>query len=107
MITQTSLRSPRFLGRVKGATAQAIRAAHRSVRPSAVVSIENRRGQAHMCIEARRRKPARYWHLDVRDITVVVLDALRRWHESFRQLRATKRAAGAPVRLEDFPCSYV
>lgn len=103
MITQTALRSPRYLAAIKAATVQAIRTAHSRVTPASAVWVENRRGDANLYVQACRGKSVEYRDNDGRDLTAVVLGALREWHEALRVERAWKRATGRPLRLEDFP----
>lgn len=104
MITQTALRSPRYLAAIKAATVQAIRTAHSRVTPAAAVWVENRRGDANLYVQACRGKPVEYRDNDGRDLTAVVLSSLRGWHEGLRGQRASKLAAGQSLTLADFPC---
>ncbi len=103
MITQTALRSPRYLAAIKAATVQAIRTAHSRITPAAAVWVENRRGDANLYVQACRGKPVEYRDNNGRDLTDMVLGALREWHQMLRAQRAWKRNIGLPLRLEDFP----
>lgn len=103
MIAQTALRSPRYLAAIKAATVQAIRTAHSRVTPAAAVWVENRRGDANLYVQACRGKPVEYRDNNGRDLTDMVLGALREWHEALRVGRARKRATVRPLVLADFP----
>ncbi len=103
MITRTALRSPRYLAAIKAATVQAIRTAHSRITPAAAVWVENRRGEANLYVQACRGKPVEYRDNDGRDLTGMVLGALREWHEALRVGREWKRATGRPLVLADFP----
>lgn len=104
MITQTALRSPRYLAAIKAATVQAIRTAHSRVTPAAAVWVENRRGHSNLYVQACRGKAVEYRDSNGRDLTQVVLSSMRGWHEALRWQRASKLAAGKPITLADFPC---
>lgn len=99
MITQTALKSPRFLAAIKTATVRAIRTAYSRVVPASAIWVYNRHGESSMYVQAARGRSPEYRDPDGRDITVMVLGALREWHQTLRQ----QRSAGQPIRLDDFP----
>ena len=80
MITVTALKSPRYLSALKAAALQAVRLSHRNVAPAAAVWVKNRRGEATVYVQARRGRPIRFYDVDGRDLTEMVLGALQVWH---------------------------
>jgi len=80
MITTTSLQSPRLLAAIKQAVVQAITLAHSRACPSAAKWVENRRGEPCMYAQASRGKPVQLFDLNGRNVTDLVMSALRAWH---------------------------
>lgn len=83
MITKTALQNPAFLARIRAAAVAAVRLAHISVKPVGVVYVYNRHGAPS--IRAAWHMASRQLEfIDCadRDVTTVVLAALRQHHKS-------------------------
>lgn len=80
MITTTSLQSPRLLSAIKQAVLQAVSMAHSRACPSAAKWVDNRRGEPCLYAQASRGKPVQLFDLNGRNVTDLVMSALRAWH---------------------------
>lgn len=96
MITITALKSPRYLAALKTAALQAVRLAHSRVCPAAACWVKNRRGEASIYAQFCRGRSVEFFDTNGRNVTELVLGALREWH-------AMKRAKAA-AKILDYPC---
>lgn len=81
MITCTSLMNPNYLARVKAAVLRAVEKSHKgSPDRLGYADVYNRHGAASLEIVAQRGGPVTIWTEDGRDITAMVMDALRDYH---------------------------
>lgn len=80
MITTTSLQSPRLLAAIKQAVVQAVTLSHSRTCPSAAKWVDNRRGEPCLYAQASRGKPVQLFDLNGRNVTELVMSALRAWH---------------------------
>jgi len=80
MITATSLQSPRLLVAIKQAVLQAVTLSHSRVCPSAAKWVDNRLGEPCMYAQASRGKAVQLFDLNGRNVTDLIMSALRAWH---------------------------
>lgn len=89
MITPTTLKSPRFLAALKAAALQAVKISHSRICPAAATWVYNRKGEATIYAQTARGRHVQFYDTNGRNVTDMVLAALREWHQS------TDRAAAA------------
>lgn len=87
MITTTALKSPRYLAALKTAALQAVRLAHSRVCPAAACWVKNRRGEASVYAQFCRGRSVEFFDTNGRNVTDLVLGALREWHAMKRRTR--------------------
>lgn len=90
MINANSLKSPKYLARIKAAIVAAVRKSHTQVCPTAVVYALDRKGEPSLAVIARRGTASHGPHelefIDRHDndVSAVVLAALQAWHAGAR-----------------------
>lgn len=82
MITTTSLSSPQFLAAIKQSVVEAVRkaGAWRNTHVGARAVVHNRRSKPSLMVSFLAGGDLTFHDMEGRDVTGMVLQALRRWH---------------------------
>lgn len=88
MITATTLKSPRFLAALKAAALQAVKISHSRICPAAAAWVYNRNGEASVYAQTARGRHVQFYDTNGRNVTEMVLSALREWHQSTTRSKA-------------------
>lgn len=86
MLTKTALKSSKFLAAIKAAAVAAVRKSHAGLLPVGIGYALNRRGAVAVRAVAHRGRSVEYFDSSDRDVTSLVLAALRAWHTEARAL---------------------